>query len=537
MSVIMIDQEKAEGQQPSASAPTENGPQTEEALRQQQAFLRQVIDINPHFIFARDREGRFTLANEAFAKLYHTTVEEILGKTDADFNLNPQLIEQSHRDDLTVMTSLEEIFIPERQITTDTAEKLWWQIIKRPIIDEQGQANQILGVVTDITDLKTAQEAVITSEERLRHVIASISGHIYVTELSQTRPALNTYISPNVEALMGYPAEKFTNNWHFWHSLIHPEDRVTAAEQVAHFSHGRDSEVEYRLIQADGGVIWVRDSGRVEKNSEEQPTWVVYGVVTDITAHKQIEATLRLARDQALEANRLKTQLLAKVSHELRTPLTTILGFAEMLEFGVYGKLAKEQQEAIADIINSADYLKGLVNELLDQAQLEAGKLKLDIQPFAPAELIEDVQAKMNVLAQHKGLCLKTEISPELPTILFGDSARIQQILVNLVSNAIKFTKQGYVGVRVYRSAPMQWALEVSDTGPGIPAEAQGYIFEPFQQVDGSITREHGGSGLGLSIVKQLTTLMAGQVALKSRVGQGSTFTVFLPLEPTQEDD
>jgi signal transduction histidine kinase len=139
-------------------------------------------------------------------------------------------------------------------------------------------------------------------------------------------------------------------------------------------------------------------------------------------------------------------------------------------------------------------------------------------------------------LAQNKGLSLKTEIAPDLPPVLFGDFARIQQILVNLVSNAIKFTKEGHVQVRFYQAGETQWALEVSDSGLGIPLEAQTYIFEPFQQVDGSITREHGGSGLGLSIVKQLTTLMAGHVALKSKEGQGSMFTVFLPLHPGQED-
>jgi PAS domain S-box-containing protein len=393
-----------------------------------------------------------------------------------------------------------------------------------------------LGVVTDITDLKMAQEALITSEERLRHVIASISGHIYVTELSQSGPPLNAYISPNVKVLTGYSVEKFTDNWHFWPSLIHPEDQAVAANQVAQFSQGQDSEVEYRLMRANGEVIWVRDSGRVEKTSEEHQTWIVYGVVTDITAHKQVEETLRLARDEALEANRLKTQLLAKVSHELRTPLTTILGFAEMLEFGIYGKLAERQQEAITDIIAGANYLRGLVNELLDQAQLEAGKLKLDLHLFTPADMIADIQTKMNVLAQNKGLSLKTEIAPDLPPVLFGDFARIQQILVNLVSNAIKFTRQGHVQIRFYQAGETQWALEVSDSGSGIPLEAQTYIFEPFQQVDGSITREHGGSGLGLSIVKQLTTLMAGHVALKSKEGQGSMFTVFLPLHPGQED-
>ncbi len=505
--------------------------QAEAALQKQHKFLRQVIDINPHLIFARDREGRFTLANEAFAKLYNTTVEEILGKTDEDYNLNPKLVEQSRRDDLAVMMTLEEIFIPERQILIENDEKRWWQIIKRPIVDEdQDIARQVLGVVTDITNLKLAEEAVHASEEQLHHVIASISGHIYVTELTPETNQINRYISPNVEWLTGYPVDYFVRDWRFWQSLIHPEDRIVAAEQVERFLNNENSEVEYRLIKANGDTIWVRDSGRVERD-EERNQLIVYGVVNDITEEKEAEAVLRAARDQALEANRFKTQLLAKVSHELRTPLTAILGYAEMLEFGIYGTLDDEQTTALNEVIDSGIYLKSLVNELLDQAQLEAGKFKLEMKSFTLTKLVEEIHSRMDVLAQGKGLSFVSTIANDLPDTLIGDAPRIQQILVNLVSNAIKFTEQGKVHLSLLALDSTHWALQVSDTGVGIPPEAQSYIFEPFQQVDGSVTRKFGGSGLGLSIVKQLTSLMDGQIKLESQVGQGSTFTIILPLQ------
>jgi signal transduction histidine kinase len=244
---------------------------------------------------------------------------------------------------------------------------------------------------------------------------------------------------------------------------------------------------------------------------------------------------LAAARDQALAASRLKTELLAKVSHELRTPLAAILGLAEVLDLGVYGPISGKQQQTVAQIIDSAQYLTGLVNELLDQAQLEAGKLKLDMRPFAPADVLDHTVAKLSVLAQAKGLTLTAGMAADVPETLSGDPARVQQVLVNLVSNAIKFTQAGTVQVRLYRPDAIYWAMEVSDTGPGIPFEAQAYIFEPFRQVDGSMTRAHIGAGLGLSIVKQLTTLMGGQVTLESEVGRGSTFTVQLPLSPIQK--
>ena len=255
-----------------------------------------------------------------------------------------------------------------------------------------------------------------------------------------------------------------------------------------------------------------------------------------ITEHERTEEALALARDQALAASRLKTELLAKVSHELRTPLGAILGLAEMLQLALYGPLTDKQCETMAKIIDNTNYLTSLVNELLDQAQTDAGKLKLNLSSFAPADLVERTLSKMNVLAQTKGLTLTTHMTAEVPATLFGDPARVQQILVNLVSNAIKFSQRGVVRVYVYRPDAVHWALQVSDTGSGIPVEAQSYIFEPFRQVDGSMTRQQEGTGLGLSIVNQLTTLMGGQITLESEVGRGSTFTVQLPLIPDQEE-
>jgi signal transduction histidine kinase len=158
--------------------------------------------------------------------------------------------------------------------------------------------------------------------------------------------------------------------------------------------------------------------------------------------------------------------------------------------------------------------------------------LKLNSRFFVSTSLMQAMLAKMNVLAQAKGLNLSASIAPEVPPTLHGDPDRLQQVLVNLVSNAIKFTQAGAVQIRFYCPDPSHWAMEVSDTGPGIPPEAQSYIFEPFRQVDGSMTRVHTGAGLGLSIVKHLVTLMEGQVTLDSEVGRGSIFTVCLPLIP-----
>jgi signal transduction histidine kinase len=175
------------------------------------------------------------------------------------------------------------------------------------------------------------------------------------------------------------------------------------------------------------------------------------------------------------------------------------------------------------------------VNELLDEAALEAGKLQLYPRIFILTDLIHEVDSQMQMLAKTKGLRFTTELEVGMPAALWGDVNRLQQILANLVGNAVKFTETGSVHLAIRRAGESQWEIQVTDTGPGIPKEAQAYIFEPFRQIDGSETRTHQGSGLGLSIVNQLVTLMEGQIFLESEVGKGSVFTVKLPLITSQE--
>jgi signal transduction histidine kinase len=178
----------------------------------------------------------------------------------------------------------------------------------------------------------------------------------------------------------------------------------------------------------------------------------------------------------------------------------------------------------------NAEQLSSLISDLLDQSRIEAGGLVLRISSFAPVQLVADVVSTLGLQAEDKGLTLTCAVDDALPAELAGDPRRLRQILVNLVSNAIKFTEDGSVDVRVYQPDDTHWAFGVSDTGPGIPERDQRYIFEPFRQVDGSPTRQHGGVGLGLSLVQQLVTLMGGEITLESQEGQGSTFTVVLPL-------
>ncbi len=234
------------------------------------------------------------------------------------------------------------------------------------------------------------------------------------------------------------------------------------------------------------------------------------------------------------ELERMKSAFVAMVSHELRTPLNAILGYADMLNEGILGDLTIRQSDVIRRVMANARRQLSLVNDLLDQAQIEAGTLSLNYSPIMPSQLVHDVHAAISVLAEAKGVALTTRIEPDVPAEFSGDSQRLHQILINLVNNAIKFTEEGEISVRIFCPDLTHWAIQVSDTGVGIPEEASEYLFEPFRRVDGSATRKQSGVGLGLSIVKQIVTLMQGQVSWSSQLGKGSIFTVVLPIIPLQ---
>jgi len=248
----------------------------------------------------------------------------------------------------------------------------------------------------------------------------------------------------------------------------------------------------------------------------------------------RVTGTVAVFRDFTREAEveRMKSTFISIASHELRTPLSAIIGYAEMLQTGIYGKLTDQQRSVVGRVVANTNQLLSLANNLLDRAQLEAGRLTLHIGTFSPTELVTSVQGVMDVMAQAKRLRLTSHVAADVPATLTGDRQRLYQILTNLVGNAIKFTEEGSVSVRLYMHDADHWALAVTDTGPGIAPEAREYIFEAFRQADESITREYSGAGLGLSIAKQLVALMGGEIRLESEIGKGSTFTVILPLVP-----
>jgi len=278
----------------------------------------------------------------------------------------------------------------------------------------------------------------------------------------------------------------------------------------------------------DGSTFPVETSMRYVQC--EQQGYIVAGV-RDITVRKQSEMALQRAKKSAEEASRVKSQFLSNVSHEIRTPLNGIIGFAEGIAAADTLESAKELSRTI---LSESDLLLELINILLDHAKIEAGRLDIESQPFAPSEVLERVVSSCNTKARDKDLELRVAVGPDVPEWVMGDAFRLRQVLLNLTDNAIKFTETGSVLVDVAVSEQAEedhvvLRFSVVDTGIGIASDKQTKIFESFTQVDGSTTRKYGGTGLGTTISKELVALMGGQVGLESQVGKGSTFWFTLP--------
>ncbi len=352
-----------------------------------------------------------------------------------------------------------------------------------------------------------------------RAVFESISDAVIVLDpgmrIVELNPAALELFDIQVNAVIG---KSFHEVFHKW---VYLDDESLK-------KHGLHREI---ILENDGRPTrWFDLFVSALRDGSPKPTggWIV--TFRDITSLKENESALAIARDEAARANGFKTQLLANVSHELRTPLGIIMGYTDLLVRKSYGELDEKQISVLGKVRESTEYLEALVSGLLDQAQLDSGRLKLAEVPFEVRVVLGKTCNQLSILAESKKLEFSAIISGDMPVSIIGDSQRLKQILVNLISNAIKFTETGGVNVNIFKSDTNEWKMQVSDTGPGIPENAIQAVFEPFKQLPEANRILRKGYGLGLSITKQLINLMGGNITVESEVGKGTTFTTTLPL-------
>ncbi len=332
---------------------------------------------------------------------------------------------------------------------------------------------------------------------------------------------------------LGYGAEELPASMQSFESLIHPGDRQRLSEYREKYL--REEEPEYSIIfrvkHRDGHWIWISSRGKAIYDANNEPVRMV-GAHTDITPIKAYEEKLEKARDRAEKASRAKSEFLAHMSHEIRTPLTAISGIAEI--FGRnQSNLDDKQKLLVKTLQSSSSLLNELVNDVLDFSRIESGELKLEDKLFPLADMFEQVINVTAAAAREKNIDFKFDYSALENVSFMGDRTRLRQILINLVSNAVKFTTKGSVTVKADKfmdNGAAKLRVNVADTGIGIDPKNFDMIFEQFKQADSSISRRYGGTGLGLAISLRLAQLMAGTILLKSTPGKGSTFSLVIPL-------
>jgi len=416
------------------------------------------------------------------------------------------------------------------------------------LADARGAVTGGICVIRDITARKRADIILKEREERLNLAISG--GDLATWDWDIATGHID--INPRWAEMLGYTPDELEPQIDTWKNLAHPDDLPgTLAVLNAHLvGQIPVYEAEHRLRHKSGQWVWVLARGRVLERDEEGRPLRACGTHLDVTERKEVEARLKSAKEQAEQmsqelleattranemaaraeaANAAKSQFLANMTHEIRTPMNAIIGFSDVL---AEQDLVADQKRYIDLIRDSGRHLLKLINDILDLSKIEAGRLRVERRSCQLAEVLDSVKAMMRTLAQKKGLEFKVMRSPDVPDLVHTDVSRLWQCLVNLISNAIKFTQTGHVHVRVTldgeRSDPCL-RFDIEDTGIGIPPEMQEAIFDAFTQADGTTTRKYGGTGLGLSITKKLIELLGGTVFLRSRPGHGSVFTLTMP--------
>ena len=369
----------------------------------------------------------------------------------------------------------------------------------------------------ELAERKVAEQALRESQQRLRDVELALDEHALVAITDRAGRIL--YVNNKFCAISQYSREELLGrNFRLINSGFHSKAFFATLWQTIGSGQVWQGEIKNR---AKGGAFYWVETTIVPCLNEQGKPYQYIAIRTDITARRETELELAGARDAAQAADRSKSQFLANMSHEIRTPMNGVIGMTGLLE---ETRLDSDQHDLVKTIRQSGDLLLTIINDILDFSKIEAGKLTFEIHDFNLREVVADTLDMLTETAQAKGLKLLGLVDVQVLPHLRGDAGRLRQVLTNLLNNAIKFTEQGEVVLRVSQVADTMLRFEVTDVGIGISASDQERLFQPFNQADGSHSRKYGGTGLGLAIARQLVHLMQGEIGVTSALGVGSTF-------------
>jgi PAS domain S-box-containing protein len=465
-------------------------------------------------------DGRLLWCNEKLSAILRATREDLTQRCCADL-IAPE--------DARTVAGLELLLSgevasheAEVRLRRDDGTLVWAQLSLSLARDERGRALSYVLVAADATDRRRAHQL----EHRLAQILEATPDFVGTMTVDRQPVFLNAAGRAMIGVPVGDPSE--------------PDDVL-----VHHPEWARRLLLEEALPAVLAGQTWSGETAFLTRTGEEVPTLqvlfahggtepgeqLITTIAHDISEMKRAQVAIEEARHEAERANGAKSQVLANLSHELRTPLTSVIGFSEMLADGHYGEVSARQRECLGNIVEAGHHLLDLINDVLDLAKVEAGRLTLLMDELDAGTLVADLVATIRVLAERKELAVELEIASGLPAV-HADARRVKQIVINLLSNAVKFTPEGgWIAVAVLPGDGGDGVrIEVRDSGIGIAPEDQGCLFEPFRQLDASYRRSQQGTGLGLALTRKLAELHGGRVWLESAgVGQGSTFHVALP--------